>query len=107
MGIIMGVKVTHGILKVGTKLCIPAKDNFVIGRVIGIQSNNKPVNLIKKGNDVAVSIQADDSSTMYGRQFDHEHPVYSLLSRESINALKEHFRHDLGKEDWKLVIKLK
>lgn len=33
--------------------------------------------------------------------------LVSRISRESINVLKEHFRDELGKEDWRLVIKLK
>jgi translation initiation factor 5B len=105
--IVLGVHVEEGILKVGTILCVPEKDGFIVGTVTGLESNHKPVNLIKKGNDVAVSISASDSSTMYGRQFSHENKLYSKLTRESIDMLKLHFRKDLGKEDWKLVIKLK
>ena len=105
--IVLGVNVVDGILKVGTPLCIPDKDNFVVGKVIGIENNHKPVDLAKKGQDVAVSIQSDDTSVMYGRQFDHSSNLVSLISRESINALKQFFREDLAKDDWRLVIKLK
>ena len=31
----------------------------------------------------------------------------SRISRESINALKEFFADEMGKDDWRLVIKLK
>jgi hypothetical protein len=31
----------------------------------------------------------------------------SRLTRESIDALKNHFRDDMTKDDWRLVIKLK
>lgn len=31
----------------------------------------------------------------------------SKISRKSIDLLKEHFREDLSKDDWRLVVKLK
>jgi translation initiation factor 5B len=31
----------------------------------------------------------------------------SRISRESIDALKDHFKDDMTKDDWRLVIKLK
>lgn len=43
----------------------------------------------------------------YGRHFTAEHPVYSRLTRESIDALKAHFRDELATDDWRLVIELK
>lgn len=105
--IVVGINVADGVLRVGTPLCIPEKDNLVIGKVIGLEVNHKPVEVARKGQDVAVSIQAEDSSITYGRQFDHSNQLVSLLSRESINALKEFFRDDMKKDDWRLVIKLK
>lgn len=30
-----------------------------------------------------------------------------MISKQSIEALKENFRDDMSKDDWKLVIKLK
>lgn len=44
---------------------------------------------------------------MYGRHFDFKDQLVSRISRESINAVKEYFRDDLSKEDWKLVLELK
>ena len=34
-------------------------------------------------------------------------PVYSRISRESIDALKSHFKDELSNDDWRLVIDLK
>ena len=31
----------------------------------------------------------------------------SRISRKSIDLLKEHFRDDMSKDDWRLVVKLK
>jgi hypothetical protein len=76
--------------------------------VISIEVNHKPQETCKKGSSAAISIMAADSSTLYGRQFDHSSGnLCSLLDRKSIDALKEHFRNDLAKDDWKLVMKLK
>ena len=33
--------------------------------------------------------------------------LVSRISRKSIDLLKEHFRDDLSKDDWRLVVKLK
>jgi len=66
--IVIGVNVVEGIVKVGTPLVIPNKGNLVVGKIIGIENNNKPVDRAKKGTDVAISIQADTTSIMYGRQ---------------------------------------
>ena len=41
--IIIGVNVKAGILKVGTPLCIPDKENLKIGTVESMELNKKPV----------------------------------------------------------------
>ncbi|ETW09615.1 translation initiation factor aIF-2 [Aphanomyces invadans] len=105
--IILGVDVEEGILKVGTPLVSVTNGVLVsIGRVASIERDNKTVETAKKGSNVAVKIESDSNVT-YGRQFDHTHKLYSHLSRASIDALKENFKDDLGKDDWRLVIKLK
>jgi translation initiation factor 5B len=44
---------------------------------------------------------------MFGRHFEEQDEIVSRLSRESINALKAHFRDQMTRLDWELVIKLK
>ncbi|KAL3127565.1 Fun12p GTPase and translation initiation factor [Cryptosporidium hominis] len=107
--IICGVYVEEGILKPGTPLCIPEKDNLMIGRVTSVEFNKKPVSEGKKGQEVAVKIQpfASDTNITYGRHFDHNDKLVSRITRDSIDILKQHFRDDLSKDDWKLVIQLK
>ncbi|KAJ1613575.1 Fun12p GTPase and translation initiation factor IF2 [Cryptosporidium canis] len=107
--IICGVYVEEGILKPGTPLCIPEKDNLMIGRVISVEFNKKPVNEGKKGQEVAIKIQplASDTNITYGRHFDYHDKLVSRITRDSIDILKQHFRDDLSKDDWKLVIQLK
>jgi translation initiation factor 5B len=62
------------------------------------------------GQSVAMKIQAvssQESSRLYGRHFDHKDELVSRITRESIDMLKENFRDELGKEDWRLVVELK
>ena len=37
----------------------------------------------------------------------HLPTVYSRITRESIDALKSHFKDELSNDDWRLVIDLK
>ena len=55
---------------------------------------------------MAVKIEGE-SQVMFGRHFDETHQIASLLNRDSIDALKQFFKEDLTKDDWKLVIQLK
>jgi len=106
--IIVGMEVVEGILKVGTPLCVPAKDYLHVGKVISIESNGKEQQTVRKGASVAVKIENESNPTItYGRQFDSTHSLYSTLSRSSIDALKENFKDKLENEDWRLVIKMK
>ena len=82
-----------GTLKIGTPLCIPSNDYLDVGRVIGIENNRKEVTKASKGSSVAVKISDEHNPTMtYGRQFDHTGVLYSRISRDSIDALKEFFK---------------
>jgi translation initiation factor 5B len=106
--IIVGVEVVEGILKVGTPLCVPQLGGLHVGKVTSIESNGKEQETARKGSSVAVKIVNETNPTItYGRQFDSSHPLYSTLSRASIDALKENFQDKLETEDWRLVIKLK
>jgi translation initiation factor 5B len=90
---IFGVEVVEGQLKVGTPLCIPLNNYLEIGRVIGIENNRKEVTFARRGTTVSVKISNESNPTMtFGRQFDHQYPLYSKISRESIDALKEFFK---------------
>eukprot|EP00931_Biecheleriopsis_adriatica_P031667 TRINITY_DN1853_c0_g1_i2.p1 TRINITY_DN1853_c0_g1~~TRINITY_DN1853_c0_g1_i2.p1 ORF type:complete len:1277 (+),score=463.51 TRINITY_DN1853_c0_g1_i2:360-3833(+) len=103
--IIVGCQVIGGQLKIGTPICVPEKDNLVIGHVGGIERDKKPVQKARRGDSVCVKISQDTSqnSISYGRHFDHSNQLYSLITRQSIDTLKEHFRDEMMKEDWELV----
>ena len=44
---------------------------------------------------------------MYGRQLEDKDVLYSLISRESIDTLKEFYRDEVTKDEWQLLVKLK
>ena len=57
----MGVTVKSGILKVGTPLCIPEKENLRIGTVESIQLNKKDIpKALPKDGAVAIRISGKD-----------------------------------------------
>ncbi|KAJ1471284.1 Eif5b protein [Baffinella frigidus] len=108
--IIIGCEIEHGILRVGTPLCIPALKFMEIGKVGSIEHNHKELKEARKGMSVAVKIDAvndQQAHLLFGRHFDHTHRLYSSLTRDGITALKTHFKDDLSTDEWRLVQKMK
>jgi translation initiation factor IF-2 len=107
--IVCAVKVVGGQVRVGTPICIPEKDNLEIGRVAGVEKDRKPVEKARKGETVCVKIEQNTAQNhiAYGRHFDATNHLYSMITRSSIDVLKEHFKDEMKKEDWELVIGLK
>ena len=68
--IIIGVNVKDGMLKIGTPLCVPDKDNLKIGTVESIELNKKAVqSATAKDGPVSVRISGQSNVTI-GRHFD-------------------------------------
>lgn len=107
--IVCGVSVESGFVKVGTPICVPSQQFLAIGNISSIENNNKPVDIARKGMEVCIKIEAcsGDSPKMFGRHFDHTDLLYSKISRESIDAVKDHFRDEMQKSDWQLMVELK
>ncbi|CAE8586325.1 unnamed protein product [Polarella glacialis] len=107
--IIVGCQVVGGQLRIGTPICVPEKDNLNIGTVIGIEKDHKAVTKARRGDSVCVKIDQNTAQThiTYGRHFDHTNQLYAHITRESIDTLKTHFKDEMNKEDWELVIGLK
>ncbi|VDP35468.1 unnamed protein product [Schistosoma mattheei] len=107
--IVVGVRVEAGIVRVGTPICVPSRECVHLGRIFSIESNHKPVEEARTGMEVCIRIDPTDGETpkLYGRHFDLNDLLVSKISRESIDVMKEYFRSDLKKEDWKLMIELK
>jgi translation initiation factor 5B len=108
--LIVGCKILDGQLKIGTPLCILTGENnekFVLGKVIGMQINKKDITTGKIGDEVGVKIQCVANNISYGRTIEKESVLYSVITRESIDALKESFKDEMTNNDWKLIISLK
>lgn len=107
--IVLGVTIEDGVLVPGTPIAVPTKELDTIGRVSTIEHDHKQLESARKGQEVCVKIEhcASDAPKMYGRHFDSTDLLYSKISRESIDVVKEYFRDELEKSDWQLIIELK
>ncbi|KAL6070634.1 eukaryotic translation initiation factor 5B [Balamuthia mandrillaris] len=113
--IVIGVRVKEGVLKIGTPLCIQRvneddpkkKITRFIGKVTSLQDNHKDVEQAVVDMTVAIKIEGAPQ-ILYGRHLDHTDLLYSQITRESIDVMKEYFRAELqNKELIKLIQKLK
>lgn len=117
--IILGCDILDGSLRIGTPLCVvktdPAtrkREVIPIGRVTSLEINHKPRDVVLKkdvGAGVAVRIEPglNESPKMFGRHLDEKDEIYSLISRASIDALKEHFWEGVSIEEKRLIKNLK
>lgn len=105
--ILLGVNVKAGVLKIGTPLCVPDKDNLKIGRVTSMQVQNKDIQEARgKHGNVAIKIEGYENIEV-GKSFEPTSQLVSLVNRDSIDALKQFFKDEMTKDDWRLVIQLK
>ncbi|MCJ1468241.1 hypothetical protein MMC07_006869 [Pseudocyphellaria aurata] len=112
--IVVGVDVTEGSLRLLTPIAAVrtnpvtnVKEIVSLGRVASIERDHKQIPICKRGQpSVAVKIEAPNQP-MYGRHLEEKDMLYSLISRQSIDTLKEFYRQDVSNEEWALVKKLK
>ncbi|KNC46336.1 uncharacterized protein AMSG_02788 [Thecamonas trahens ATCC 50062] len=104
--VVLGVEVEQGVLRIGSLLCVPSKGNLEVGRVISLQDNGIDVEEARETTQVAVKFDSPHGLTV-GRQFTEEDKLISVVSRDSIDVLKAHFRDEMRKSDWILIKKLK
>ena len=75
-----------------------------LGVVDSIEHNHKKLKEARKNTgSVAISL-IGDSSIMSGRHFEPNDQLCSIVSRRSTDCLKEHFRDEVAKEEWQLLI---
>ena len=108
--------IKEGNLRRGTPLCVERKGQkdpatglqayLDIGRVSSLEINRKAVDVAKQGQSASVKIDAV-TSIAFGRQFDHTYAIYSRITRNSIDSLKEFFREECERSDWDLLVRLK
>ncbi|KAL9114530.1 MAG: hypothetical protein Q9227_001611 [Pyrenula ochraceoflavens] len=110
--IVVGVDVVEGNLKLLTPIAAvkinpvtKVKEVITLGRVSSIERDHKQIQVCKKGQpSVAVKIEGANQP-LYGRQLEEKDVLYSLISRQSIDTLKEFYREDMKADDWALIQK--
>lgn len=76
-------------------------------RRTSIERDHKQIPICKKGQpSVAVKIEGSNQP-MYGRHLEDKDTLYSHISRQSIDTLKEFFREEVSMDEWNLIRKLK
>ncbi|KAI9725352.1 MAG: hypothetical protein M1828_003202 [Chrysothrix sp. TS-e1954] len=112
--IVVGVDVVEGTLKMLTPIAAVknnpitgVKEIINLGRVTSIEREHKQIPLCKRGQpSVAVKIEGANQP-LYGRQLEEKDTLYSAISRQSIDVLKEFYRTEVTMEEWGVVKKLK
>lgn len=116
---IIGVDVVEGAVRVGTPICAVKKDPvtgatniLVLGKVVSLEVNHSSTDIVKKGQTaqgVAMRLENPSSAQpVWGRHVDEKDNLYSLISRKSIDTLKDPaFRDSVSRDDWLLIKKLK
>ncbi|WPK26248.1 hypothetical protein PUMCH_003597 [Australozyma saopauloensis] len=116
---IIGVDVMEGAVRIGTPICAVRREPgssvpnvLVLGRVSSLEVNHKSVDIVKKGQTAAgVAMRLENPSAAqptWGRHVDETDNLYSLISRKSIDTLKDPaFRDTVSRDDWLLIKKLK
>ncbi|KAK9389053.1 P-loop containing nucleoside triphosphate hydrolase protein, partial [Lipomyces mesembrius] len=115
---IIGVDVSEGSLRLGTPIATvridPAtqmRQVMQLGRVISLEVNHKSVDIAKKGQaqgGVAMRLDTPANQPTWGRHVDETDTLYSEISRESIDTLKDPaYRDDVTRDEWLLLRQLK
>jgi len=107
--IVVGVNVEAGTARIGTPVVVPSQGSLHIGFITGLEANHKQIEKADTGLEVCCKIEPipGEAPKLYGRHFTHEDLLVSKVTRESIDVMKNHFREDMTKADWQLVIELK
>jgi translation initiation factor 5B len=108
--IILGVTIVRGSLHVNTPLAFlkPGPTGAVpvtIGKVMAMERDGKEVKLGKTGMDLAVKINSSETGVTFGRQFDETNELLSVVTRESVDALKL-LKDETTQDDAKFLAKL-
>ncbi|KAJ8100949.1 hypothetical protein POJ06DRAFT_221056 [Lipomyces tetrasporus] len=115
---IIGVDVSDGTVRLGTPIAAvridPAtqmRQVLQLGRVVSLEVNHKSVDIVKKGQaqgGVAMRLDTPANQPTWGRHVDDSDTLYSEISRESIDTLKDPaYRDDVTRDEWLLLRQLK
>lgn len=96
--LLLGCEVVQGDLRLGTPIALKSKTGEIVnlGRVTSLEVNHKRLDVVTPktaGAGVAVRIECavHETARTYGRHFSDEDELFSHISRQSIDALKEFF----------------
>lgn len=117
---IIGVDIVEGSLRIGTPIAIVKADSntgmklvYPLGRVQSMEVEHKSRDEVRKGQakgGIAIRLDSGNMTNMptWGRHISENDQMYSLISRKSIDTLKDPaFRDSVPREDWILIKKLK
>lgn len=116
---IIGVDVLEGTVRIGTPICAvkmnpetKQKDILLLGRVVSLEVNHQSQSIVKKGQTsqgVAMRLESPSGAQpVWGRHVDEKDKLYSMISRRTIDTLKDPaFRDQVPREDWLLIKHLK
>uniref|UniRef100_A0A0A9XDY6 Eukaryotic translation initiation factor 5B n=1 Tax=Lygus hesperus TaxID=30085 RepID=A0A0A9XDY6_LYGHE len=101
--LVLGVRIINGTLRVGTPLYIPQLDNLDLGTVSSIRKDNKEVKEARKNDEISICINQQhlEHQPTFGRQFTEVNDIFSHMTRNSIEHLKEYYSDDLSEVDHK------
>lgn len=107
--LVIGVQVEEGVLKVGTPLCV-FKENEVVrlGMVTSIERNKEMAEEATKGQKVAIKIEAKPNlpPRMFGRHFEQGDALFSVVTRESVDTVRQYFSDELSEDSARLLTRL-
>ncbi len=105
---IFAVKVTDGKLHLNTPLAtFRGQEIISLGKVTSIRNTNDVnIDIAKCGQTVVIKVEGD-STISFGRHLTEDSTLYSHISRNSLDCLKEHFKDEINQEMLGLLVKLK
>lgn len=113
--LILGCEILQGDLRMDTPIAVKSKTSGEIinlGRVTSLEVNHKRLDIVTaktQGAGVAVRIEVgiNQSAPSYGRHFTDDDELFSHISRQSIDSLKEYFWDAMTTEQKKCIKHLK
>lgn len=79
--IIVGVEILEGTLRLGTPICVPAKECVVLGKAASIEHDHKHQEVAKKGQQVALKLESgNEGSRVFGRHFEERDMLCSKVN---------------------------
>ncbi|RVD93072.1 translation initiation factor IF-2P [Tubulinosema ratisbonensis] len=107
--LILGVEIVNGRLMINKSVYVKREDKIErLGKVTSIENNKKPVNSAGKGDKVAIKIEAEyDNNKMYGRHFDENDSLLSIVTGKSVDILLKYFGDGVSEEEMKLLDRIR